>query len=515
MAATQNTPRSYKRKKQQTPEVGPNGAGIMPPQSLELEESVLGALMLEKEAYSSVAEMLTPDSFYKESHKKIYQAIQDLASKEAPIDMMTVTEQLHKNGTLEDVGGPLFISQLTSKIASTAHLKYHAQIVAQKALARELIRMSSEVSERAYAEAEDVEDIMHFAEGRVFDISQRSIKRDVVQIDSIIDEAFRRIKKAGENTNSISGVPSGFKVLDKVTSGWQASDLIIIAARPAMGKTAFVLSMAKNMAVNYKAPIALFSLEMSNVQLVNRLIMNVCEIEGEKIRNGNISAKEWNKLETRITELMGAPIYIDDTPSLSVFELQSKARKLKREHNIQCIIIDYLQLMNATGMSFGSREQEVSTISRNLKALAKDLDIPIIALSQLNRSVEGRAGSDGKRPQLSDLRESGAIEQDADMVCFIHRPEYYFRNGERSEGYDAKMIGMAEIIVAKHRNGATKTVVLRFDQSHARFLNTDDTYSAPEEDSAVLEQGSNKQEFASYGSSMNYNAIMDDTDSPI
>lgn len=452
--------------------VGPNESGKLPPQAVELEESVLGALMLEKEAYGVVAELLTPDSFYKQAHGKIYTAMQHLAAKENPIDMLSVVEQLKRDGNLEEAGGAVYISNLTSKVASTAHLKYHAQIVAQKALARDLIRMAAGITEKAYDESEDVEDLMQQAEGNIFEISQRSMKRDVVQIDPVIREAFDRMKKARQNDNNMSGVPSGFTDLDKVTSGWQKSDLIIIAARPAMGKTAFVLSMAKNMAVNYNAPIALFSLEMSNVQLVNRLIMNVCEIEGEKIRNGSFSAAEWNQLETRITELMGAPIYVDDTPSLSVFELRSKARKLVREHHVQCIIIDYLQLMNATGMSFGSREQEVSTISRNLKALAKELDIPVIALSQLNRGVEGRTGVDGKRPQLSDLRESGAIEQDADMVCFIHRPEYYFKQG--SEGWDNSMIGMAEIIVAKHRNGATKTVNLRFDQSHARFMNPND-----------------------------------------
>jgi replicative DNA helicase len=283
--------------------------------------------------------------------------------------------------------------------------------------------------------------------------------------------------------------------LDKITSGWQRSDLIIIAARPAMGKTAFVLSMAKNMAVDYNCPVALFSLEMSNVQLVNRLIMNVCQLEGEKIKNGQLDHYEWEKFDRDITQLMDAPVYIDDTPSLSIFELRSKARRLVKEHKVQCLIIDYLQLMNASGMNFGSREQEVSIISRSLKGLAKELDIPIIALSQLNRGVEGRSGPEGKRPQLSDLRESGAIEQDADMVCFIHRPEYY-KITEDAAGNS--LVGIAEIIVAKHRNGATDDIQLKFKNVYAKFLNKD--------------EGDGDNQFGGYqtiSSKMNHSAIVD------
>ena len=507
MAQTSN--RSSRSKQQSTIVVGPNDAGKLPPQAVELEESVLGALMLEKEAYGTVAELLSPCSFYKEAHRKIYEAMLHLAAKENPIDMLSVVEQLRRDGTLEEVGGAVYISQLTGKVASTAHLLYHAQIVAQKGIARDLIGMSSDIIKEAYDDTTDVEELLQKAEGGIFEISQRSQKRDVVQIDPVIQEAFARMEKARQNDNSMSGVPSGFTDLDKVTSGWQKSDLIIIAARPAMGKTAFVLSMAKNMAVNYKVPVALFSLEMSNVQLVNRLIMNVCEIEGSKIRNGKFTMQEWNQLETRVTSLMGAPIYVDDTPSLSVFELRSKARKLVREHKVQCIIIDYLQLMNASGMNFGSREQEVSIISRNLKALAKELDIPIIALSQLNRSVEGRTGIEGKRPQLSDLRESGAIEQDADMVCFIHRPEYYFRSGEKSADYDPSMIGMAQIIIAKHRNGATADVVLRFEQKFTKFMNKDEEFARESPSmSASLAQPASQNSEQAYNS---YSSKFDDS----
>ncbi len=508
MANTTSSRSTRGKKKDNIVVVGPNQVGKLPPQAVEFEESVLGAIMLEKDAYGSVVEIINDHSFYKVAHQRIFQAMQHLAAKENPIDMITVVEQLKRDGTLEEVGGPLYISTLTSKVASTAHLKYHAQILAQKSLARDLIEMASTVAEKAYDESEDVEDLMQEAEGKIFEISQRSQKRDVVQIDPVIREAFERMEKARQNDNNMSGTPSGFNDLDKVTSGWQKSDLIIIAARPAMGKTAFVLSMIRNMAVQYRRAVAMFSLEMSNVQLVNRLIMNVCEIDGHKIRNGNLSASEWNQMETRVTELMGAPIYVDDTPSLSVFELRSKARKLVREHKVECIIIDYLQLMNASGMSFGSREQEISIISRNLKALAKELDIPIIALSQLNRGVEGRTGVEGKVPQLSDLRESGAIEQDADMVCFMHRPEYYFRQG--TEHWDQSMVGLAQIIVAKHRNGATKTISLHFDQPHARFMNPNEANHFPiaPNSEATLQGGIPQQQYQSISSSMNDTASM-------
>ena len=305
------------------------------------------------------------------------------------------------------------------------------------------------------------------AESRLFEISQRNVKKDVTQIDPVISQAIQQIESAANRTSGLSGLESGYHDLDKLTSGWQRSDLIIIAARPAMGKTAFVLSMAKNMAISYNIPVAIFSLEMSNLQLVNRLISNTCELESEKIKSGRLTQMEWDQLMSRIKHLYSAPLYIDDTPSLSVFELRTKARRLVREHNVQFIIIDYLQLMNASGMKYGSREQEVSMISRNLKQLAKELNIPIVALSQLNRSVESR--TDGKRPQLSDLRESGAIEQDADIVCFIHRPEYYLRSDTDANGNDIR--GLAEFIVAKHRSGSVDDIKMRFKAKYARFEN--------------------------------------------
>ncbi|MDE6305072.1 MAG: replicative DNA helicase [Muribaculaceae bacterium] len=444
--------------------------GRIPPRDKDVEEAVLGALMLEKDAYTTVCDLLKPESFYEPVHQKIYEAIQHLGASQRPIDMLTVTEQLRLDGTIDEVGGPVYVAELTSRVFSGANVEYHARIVAQKYLARELISFASSIEAKAFDESNDVDDLLQEAEGRLFEISQRNVKKDVTQIDPVIGQAIEQIQSAANRTSGLSGLESGYHNLDKLTSGWQNSDLIIIAARPAMGKTAFVLSMAKNMAVNYDTHVAIFSLEMSNLQLVNRLISNTCELESEKIKSGKLTDLEWNQLMTRIKHLYSAPIYIDDTPSLSIFELRTKARRLVREQNVQFIIIDYLQLMNASGMRFGSREQEVSMISRSLKQLAKELNIPIVALSQLNRSVESR--TDGKRPQLSDLRESGAIEQDADIVCFIHRPEYYLRSDTDASGNDIR--GLAEFIVAKHRSGSVDDVKLRFRAKYARFENWDD-----------------------------------------
>ena len=454
-----------------------DSAGRVMPQDKDVEEAVLGALMLEKDAYTTVCDILKPESFYEPKHQRIYEAIQSLGAAQRPIDMLTVVEQLRLNNTLDEVGGPVVISELTSRIASGAHVEFHARIVAQKYLARELISFAASIEGKAFDESNDVDDLLQEAEGKLFEISQRNVKKEVTQIDPVIGQAIEQIQAAANRTSGLSGLESGYHDLDKLTSGWQNSDLIIIAARPAMGKTAFVLSMAKNMAVNYNIPVAIFSLEMSNLQLVNRLISNVCELEGQKIKSGQLSPMEWDQLMSRVKHLYSAPLYIDDTPSLSIFELRTKARRLVREHHVKFIIIDYLQLMNASGMKFGSREQEVSMISRSLKQLAKELNIPIVALSQLNRSVESRQGGDGKRPQLSDPRESGAIEQDADIVCFIHRPEYYTRSDQDASGNDIR--GLAEFIVAKHRSGSVDDVKLRFKSKYARFENWSDEDSVP------------------------------------
>ncbi|EGJ71560.1 replicative DNA helicase [Bacteroides coprosuis DSM 18011] len=474
--------RMYKRKQEKDAQPLAD-FGKIQPQAPELEEVVLGALMIEKDAYSLVSEILRPESFYEYRHQLIYAAITDLAMNQKPVDILTVKDQLAKRGDLEDAGGPFYITQLSSKVASSAHIEYHARIIAQKYLARQLITFTSNIQTKAFDETIDVDDLMQEAEGKLFEISQRNLKKDYTQINPVIAEAYEILQKAAARTDGLSGLESGFNKLDKITSGWQNSDLVIIAARPAMGKTAFVLSMAKNIAVDFQEPIALFSLEMSNVQLINRLIVNVCEIPGEKIKSGQLASYEWSQLDYKIKDLFDAPLYVDDTPSLSVFELRTKARRLVREHGVKMIIIDYLQLMNANGMQFGSRQEEVSTISRSLKGLAKELNIPIIALSQLNRGVESREGIDGKRPQLSDLRESGAIEQDADMVCFIHRPEYY-KIFQDEKGHDLR--GMAEIIIAKHRNGATGDVLLRFKGEYAKFQNPDDDMIIPSPEAPAM-----------------------------
>ena len=453
-----------------------NTYGHLQPQALEIERAVIGALLIDKDAYPVVCEILTPESFYEPRNQVIYDVIRQLSMDESPVDVLTVTERLSRNGQLEEAGGPAYIAEISSHVATSAHVEYHARIVAQKSLARQLIQFSSDVQTKAFDETIDVDDLMQHAEGALFELSQKNMKKDYTQIDPVVNQALQVIQKAAANTDGLTGIPTGYTGLDDKTSGWQASDLVIIAGRPAMGKTAFALSMAKNIAADHQIPIAFFSLEMSNVQLVNRLISNVCEIEGKKILNGQLREDEWDRLDKRINSLLGAPLYVDDTPGLSVFELRTKARRLVREHGVKIIMIDYLQLMNANGMRFSSRQEEVSTISRSLKGLAKELDIPIIALSQLNRGVESREGADGKRPQLSDLRESGAIEQDADMVLFVHRPEYY-RIYQDNQGND--LHGKAEIIIAKHRKGATGDVLLTFRGEYTRFENPEDNRLGP------------------------------------
>lgn len=473
------------RKPRHTPADPLDIAGRKAPRDTSVEAAVLGALMLEKDAYTTVCDMLRAECFYEPAHRAVYEAIQTLGAAQKPIDFLTVTQQMRLNDTLAEVGGPAFIVNLTSNVGSAAHIEYHARIVAQKYLARELISFASTIENKAFDESYDVDDLMQEAEGKLFEISQRNVKKDVTQIDPVVMQAINQMQAAANRTSGLSGLESGYRELDAITSGWQNSDLIIIAARPAMGKTAFVLSMAKNMAVNFNTPVAIFSLEMSNLQLVNRLISNVCELDGSKIKSGQLTPLEWQQTMARINALNGAPLYVDDTPSLSVFELRTKARRLVREHQVRFIIIDYLQLMNASGMKYGSREQEVSMISRSLKQLAKELNIPIVALSQLNRSVESR--TENKRPQLSDLRESGAIEQDADMVCFIHRPEYYLRSGEDAQGNDIR--GLAEFIIAKHRSGSVGDVKMRFRASFARFENWDESPTGMGEVRSRIGQG--------------------------
>ena len=450
--------------------------GHLQPQALEIERVVLGALMIDKDAFSVVSEIIRPETFYEPRNQKIYQAIQSLNMEERPVDFMTVIEELKRQGDLEDVGGSAYIMELTERVASSAHLEYHAHIIHQKFLARQLISFTGRIQEMAFDETIDPDSLMQEAEGQLFEITQKNMRSDFTQIDPVIKKATETLKIAAQNSGGMTGIPTGYSKLDEMTSGWQSSDLVIIAGRPAMGKTSFALSLAKNIAVDYRVPIALFSLEMNNEQLVQRLISNVCEIPGQKILSGQLSDDEWNRFDRNINKLIGTPIYIDDTAGLSVFELRTKARRLVREKGVKIIMIDYLQLMNANGMRFGNRQEEVSTISRSLKGLAKELNIPILALSQLNRGVESREGNEGKRPQLSDLRESGAIEQDADMVLFVHRPEYY-RIYQDEHGND--LHGVAQILIAKHRKGGTGDVNLHFRGEFTRFEDPYDRPAAP------------------------------------
>jgi len=424
--------------------------------------------MLEKSPLNDVIDIIhQPEIFYKEAHQKIYAAIQDLFSSSESIDILTVTQKLKSNGDLESVGGAFYISQLTNRVASAAHAESHARIIVQKYILREMIRISGKVIQNAYDETTDVFNLLDEAESELFKVTEGNIRKDYESMASLLFKAQSEIEIAMQKEDGINGIGSGFTELDKITSGWQKSDMVVIAARPGMGKTAFVLSMARNVAVDYKHPVAIFSLEMSSIQLVNRLISGEAEIPAEDIRRGNFSKSEFEQFFERTKSLSEAPIYIDDTPALTIFELRAKSRRLKQQHNVQLIIIDYLQLMSSGGKG-GNREQEISNISRSIKEIAKELEIPIIALSQLSRSVETRGGD--KRPMLSDLRDSGAIEQDADIVGFIYRPEYY-QLTEWPDGSPCNNQG--EIIIAKHRNGSLKDVRLKFTGKYAKFSNLD------------------------------------------
>jgi len=466
--------------------------GKVPPQAIDMEEAVLGAIMLEKEAVITILDILKPESFYKEAHQKIFKAISDISFREYPVDLYTVNEELRATSELENVGGPVYLTQLTSKVVSAAHVEYHARIVAQKYIQRELIRVATEIQNRSFDDTYDITELLDYSEDAIFQIAEGNIKREVAPINEVIKEAIREIEEAGKREDALVGIPSGFTKLDRLTSGWQKSELIIIAARPSMGKTALALSMARNMAIDHGKKVAIFSCEMSSIQLVNRLIIAETDIPGDKIKNGRLSEEEWKQLDSRIKKLVQAPIYIDDTPAITVTELRAKSRRLMAQHKLDLIIIDYLQLMTGPQNS-GSREQEVSNISRSLKSIAKELNVPVIALSQLNRSAELRGGL--KRPQLSDLRESGAIEQDADMVVFIHRQDKFgivtFEDGSSTKG-------IAEIILAKNRNGPVDDIRLRFREEKALFVDIEDF-----ETDSEFESQNNKQSMT-FGSKMNH-----------
>lgn len=461
--------------------------GRTPPQAPELEEAVLGAMMLEKEAVSIALEILRPESFYIEAHQHICSAIIDLFNKTQPIDLLTVTEKLRAMGSLEAVGGYYYVAELTQRIVSTANVETHARIVSEKHIQRELIRVSTRIIQNAYDDTTDTFDLLDEAEKNLFFITDNLLSKKTELLSELLNRTINELEILKNKGEGLTGVPSGFTSLDRLTGGWQASDLIVIAARPGMGKTAFTLSMARNAAIDAGVSVAVFSLEMAADQLVKRLISAETEISGDQLRRGNIKDYEWVQITTKVERLSEAPIYIDDSPAINIFDLRAKCRRLKSQYNIQLIVIDYLQLMSgvSTSKNFQSnREQEISKISRSLKAIAKELRIPVIALSQLNRSVETRSGD--KRPQLSDLRESGAIEQDADLVLFIYRPEYYDKVPE-DIGNDN-----AEIIVAKHRNGATGTVNLRFVKEFARFVDKDQNYSQKPGEILTLPSSMNK-----------------------
>ena len=437
----------------------------IPPQAIDFEEGVLGALMIDKNATAIAIEILSPECFYKEKHQEIFQVLLELFNDAEPIDLLTVSDKLRKNGKLKMCGGEVYLAELTQKVISSAHIEHHARIIVQKYIQRKLISISSNLINDAFDETTDIIELMDKAESEIFKVTEGSIKKNYSKATDLIHQAIKEIESIG-NEDGISGVPSGFLEIDKITSGWQKSDLIIIAARPGMGKTAFVLSMARNIAVDHNNPVALFSLEMNSLQLITRLISSETGLSSDKLRSGKMEAFEWEQLHTKIKKVENAEIYIDDTPGLSIFDLRAKCRRLVSQHGVKIVIIDYLQLMQGSNKG-GVREQEISSISRSLKSIAKELNIPIICLSQLNRGVELR---NDKRPILSDLRESGAIEQDADIVNFIYRPEYYNIDMWDTEP-QTSCIGQAEFIIAKHRNGPLGRRRLKFNASLAKFGN--------------------------------------------
>ncbi|MDN5200010.1 replicative DNA helicase [Fulvivirgaceae bacterium BMA10] len=462
-----------------------NQLGKLPPQAVEMEEAVLGALMLEKDALTAVIDILKPENFYKDAHQEIYKAIVTLFNNSEPIDLLTVSNQLKKDGKLELVGGAYYITQLTTRVNSAANIEYHARIITERAIKRDLIKISSEVQRDAFEDTTDAFSLLDHVAQEIYDVSESNIRKNFADMKSLMHEALLELEARKNHSDGLTGIPSGFTALDRLTSGWQRSDLVIIAARPGMGKTAFVVSALRNAAVDFNHAVAIFSLEMSAVQLVNRLISAEAELESEKIKKGNLADYEWEQLLHKTSKLTKAPIFIDDTPGLSILELRAKCRRLKSQHDIQLVVIDYLQLMSGdsskSGGGGGNREQEIASISRALKTIAKELSIPVIALSQLSRAVETRGGD--KRPQLSDLRESGSIEQDADMVMFLYRPEYY---GITEDENGMPTQGTGEVIIAKHRNGSLDNVNLKFIGKYTKF--------------ADLDMGSGGEGYGSFGS---------------
>lgn len=452
-----------------------NNFAHLQPQAPEVEKAVLGSLLIDRDAFGIIGDILKPESFYEPRNQMIFDAIRELVFEGAPVDVLTVTDKLQKLGKLEEVGGPSYVAEISSRVASSANIEYHANVVAQKALARNLISLTSIAQTKAFDETNDIEEVIQEAEQALFSLADNSGRKSCESMDSIMTAVDSQLH-LNASGNGMTGVPTGYTRFDEITSGLQPTDLIILAGRPSMGKTALAVSIIKNTAIDRNIPVGFMSMEMSNVQVGDRIMSNVCSIEGNKFMNGQLDPSDWLRYDKKLPVVRTKPLYVDDTPNMSIFELKTKARRMAREHGIKLLIVDYLQLMSAAGIRYGNRQEEVATISRALKGLAKELNIPVVALSQLNRSVESREGLEGKRPQLSDLRESGAIEQDADVVVFVHRPEYYhIYNDDKGNDLHEK----AQIIIAKHRKGAVGDVLLNFKGQFTRFEDPDADQNAP------------------------------------
>jgi replicative DNA helicase len=436
----------------------------LPPQNLEAEQSVLGAVLLDNNALYTAFELITQDDFYKDSNRKIFVAMTELLEKNEPIDIITLTDHLRKKDDLDTVGGTQYLTSLVSMIPTSANVRFHSKIVREKSMVRGLLRSVTDIARNVYETEQDAEELIDYAEKTIFDLSEKRISPSFSVLKDVIKDSFQMIEQLYDKKQTVTGVPSGFKELDELTTGLQKSDLIIIGGRPSMGKTAFSLNIAQHVGVNMKEPVAVFSLEMSKEQLAFRMLCSEAMVDSNNIRKGFIKKDDWHKLTNAAGKLADSPIFIDDSSAISVLEMRAKARRLKVEHGLSLIIVDYLQLMRGRG-SAERREQEISEISRSLKGLAKELRVPVIALSQLNRGVETRTGT--KRPTLADLRESGAIEQDADVIIFLYRDEVYNKDSNENKG-------RAEIIVSKQRNGPTGTINLSFISHCTRFVDYSD-----------------------------------------
>jgi replicative DNA helicase len=450
----------------------------IPPQNLEAEQSILGSILIDNEALPKALEIIDPEDFYKQTHRKIFDGMVELFDKSEPIDLITLTDYLKRKDQLEDIGGVTYLSSLANMVPTSANIKYHSKIVREKALMRGLVRTATDIANKVYEDNLDPEELVDYAEKSVFDISDKRVKASFVTLKDVIKGSFEMIEQLYDRKETITGVPSGFKDLDELTSGFQKGELIVIGGRPSMGKTAFTLNVAQYVGIELKEPIAIFSLEMAKEQLAFRMLCAEAMVNSNSVRKGFIKPEDWHKLTSAASRLTDAPIFIDDSSSISVLELRAKARRLRMEHGLSLVVVDYLQLMRGRG-SFERREQEISEISRSLKALAKELNVPVIAVSQLNRSVEQRRPP---KPMLADLRESGAIEQDADVILFLYRDEIYNKDNPANKGE-------AEIIVAKQRNGpAGETVKLTFMSKSTRFMDRTDREYMDIDDENIQEE---------------------------